>query len=325
MSPILLALLAFISIGALGVAFVPSVLGSGRADKRRKALQGNYQENRVGIVAERTREDRRKSVQEALKQQTDALKKRKKSVSLQARIYQAGLKIKRGAFIRNAVILGVVVFVVCFILGVPLLFSLIFGCAGAYVAPMWFLGFRRKRYQNKFLDELPNAVDAIVRGIKSGMPLNDSIRLVAREIKEPVRSEFNRVIEQQSIGKSMMEAVTVLYDRVPLPEVNFFVVVITVQQQAGGNLSEALGNLSGVLRNRKKMKSKIQAMSSEAKASAMIIGALPFIVAVLVSLASPGYLTPLFASTLGHLWLGIGALMMFIGGFIMNRMIQFDI
>ncbi|UJQ93160.1 type II secretion system F family protein [Mariluticola halotolerans] len=325
MSPILLALLAFISIGALGVAFVPSVLGSGRADKRRKALQGNYQENRVGIVAERTREDRRKSVQEALKQQTDALKKRKKSVSLQARIYQAGLKIKRGAFIRNAVILGIVVFVVCFILGVPLLFSLIFGCAGAYVAPMWFLGFRRKRYQNKFLDELPNAVDAIVRGIKSGMPLNDSIRLVAREIKEPVRSEFNRVIEQQSIGKSMMEAVTVLYDRVPLPEVNFFVVVITVQQQAGGNLSEALGNLSGVLRNRKKMKSKIQAMSSEAKASAMIIGALPFIVAVLVSLASPGYLTPLFASTLGHLWLGIGALMMFIGGFIMNRMIQFDI
>jgi len=324
MSPLLLALLAFISIGALGFAFVPALLGNGRADKRRKALQGNYQENRVTLGAERSKEDRRKSVQEALKQQTDALKKRKKNVALQARIYQAGMKTKRSVFIRNAVILGIIVFVVCFVVGVPPLFALVFGAAGAYVLPMWFLKFRRKRFQNKFLDELPNAVDAIVRGIKSGMPLNDSIRLVAREIKEPVRSEFGRIIEQQSVGKSMMEAVQVLYERVPLPEVNFFVVVITVQQQAGGNLSEALGNLGRVLRNRKKMKSKIQAMSSEAKASAMIIGALPFIVGTLVSLASPGYLGPLFSTTLGHVWLGVGALMMFTGGFIMNRMIQFD-
>jgi tight adherence protein B len=115
-----------------------------------------------------------------------------------------------------------------------------------------------------------------------------------------------------------------LFERMPLPEVNFFVVVITVQQQAGGNLSEALGNLSRVLRNRKKMKQKIKAMSSEAKASAGIIGSLPFIVAILVTLTTPSYMVPLFSTTIGLIWLGIAALLMGIGGFMMNRMIQFD-
>ncbi len=323
MSPLILAILAFISIGAIGFAFAPGLLGSGRAQKRRKALQADYQVTRASANDDRTRETRRKAVQEALNAQNETLKKQKKKVTLQTKIFQAGLKIKPSAFIRNSVLLGLGIWAVLFVVGVPIIFSPIFALAGAYVLPMWFLGFRRKRFQSKFLDELPNAVETIVRGVKAGMPLNDSIRVVAKEIKEPVRSEFVRVLEQQSIGKSMMEAVTVLYDRVPLPEVNFFIVVITVQQQAGGNLSEALGNLSHVLRNRMKMKAKIKAMSSEAKASAMIIGALPIVVAGLVSVASPAYLEPLFSTTLGHIWLGVGALMMFLGGFIMNRMIQF--
>jgi len=325
MSSLVLAFLAFVSIGALGIAFVPSILGSGEAEKRRKALQGDVQANRANSIAERTRDDRRKTVQDALKTQAEALEKRKKRIPLQAQLFQAGLKIKKPAFIRNSAIFGAAVFAILFFLEMPLWFAVVVSLSLAYVGPMWFLGFRRKRYQNKFLDELPNAVEAIVRGIKSGMPLNDSIRIVSKEVKEPVRSEFARVIDQQAIGKSMMEAVMVLYDRVPLPEVNFFVVVISVQQQSGGNLAEALGNLANVLRNRKKMKAKVKAMSSEAKASAMIIGALPFIVAGLVSLVSPGYLAPLFESTLGHIWLGVGAFLMFLGGFIMNRMIQFDI
>jgi tight adherence protein B len=122
----------------------------------------------------------------------------------------------------------------------------------------------------------------------------------------------------------MTEALQVLFDRLPLPEVNFFVVVITVQQQAGGNLSEALGNLARVLRNRKKMKQKVKAMSSEAKASAGIIGSLPFIVAILVTLTTPNYLVPLFTTPIGMIWLGIAAFMLSIGVFVMNRMIQFD-
>jgi tight adherence protein B len=324
MSPLIYALLALIAVGAAGFALVPAMMGSSRADKRIKALQGDIQANRRENNAVRDRETRRKNVQAALKTQTDQLAQTRKRVSLQALIFQAGMKIRARDFIRNQVIVGIVVFAIVFVLQVPYYYAAIFGIAGGYVLPRWYLGRKRKQYQNKFLDELPNAVEAIVRGVKSGLPLNDSIRLVSKEAKEPVKSEFGRVLDQQAIGKSMGEAVLILYDRVPLPEVNFFIVVITVQQQAGGNLSEALGNLSRVLRNRKAMKLKIKAMSSEAKASAGIIGSLPFVVATLVTLVSPAYLVPLYTTQTGQMWLGIAALMLSAGIFVMRKMVSFD-
>jgi tight adherence protein B len=323
MSPLILALLAVLAVGAAGFALVPSMLGSSRAQKRIRALQGDIQANRRESNAAREREVRRRSVQEALKSQTDSLRVRKR-VPLQALIFQAGLKTKARSFIRNQVILGVACAVAVFVVQVPIYYAVIFGAAAGYVLPRWWLARKRKQYQNKFLDELPNAVEAIVRGVKSGLPLNDSIRLVAKEAKEPVKSEFGRVLDQQAVGKSMAEAVQILFDRVPLPEVNFFIVVITVQQQAGGNLSEALGNLSRVLRNRKAMKLKIKAMSSEAKASAGIIGSLPFVVAILVSLTSPTYLLPLVQTTTGQMWLGIAAVMLATGTFVMRKMVAFD-
>jgi tight adherence protein B len=325
-------LLAAVTVGALGIAFVPALTGTSRADKRMKALQGDIQANRRTADAARSRDVRRKQIQDTIKQQTDALGRAKKRVALQDQIYQAGMKIKAPAWIRNQIIVGVVVFACCYVIqlptvtlvGVPLpVFHLVFGAAAAYLLPRVYLNFRRGRYQAAYLNELPNAVEAIVRGVKSGLPLNDSMRLVAKEAKEPIKSEFQRVLDQQALGKSTSEAVQLLFERMPLPEVNFFVVVITVQQQAGGNLSEALGNLARVLRNRKKMKQKIKAMSSEAKASAGIIGSLPIIVAILVTLTTPSYLVPMFTTTIGQIWLGIAALLMFLGGFIMNRMIQF--
>jgi len=325
MSPLIIAILAVVCVGAAGFALVPSMLGSGRADKRIKALQGDIQANRREATASRTRDTRRKEIQQTLRAQTATLEKRKKRVPLQDQLYQAGMKIKRGVFIRNSIILGVVLFVVTLVLQVEILYCLVFGLAGGYLLPRVYLGRRKKKYRNAFLDELPNAVEAIVRGVKSGLPLNDSMRLVAREAKEPIKSDFQRVLDQQSLGKSMTEAITTLYDRVPVSEVNFFVVVITVQQQAGGNLSEALGNLAKVLRNRKKMKQKIKAMSSEAKASAGIIGSLPFIVAILVTLTTPSYMLPLFQTEIGLVMLGIAAILMSIGIFIMAKMVQFDI
>ena len=324
MSPLVFALLAMVAVGAAGFALVPSLMGGGRATKRIKALQGDIQANRREANADRTREARRREIQQTLRQQTAQLEKRKRRIPLQDLIYQAGLKTKRSAFIRNQILIGAGIAVVCFLLQVPILFAAVFGLASGYLLPRMFLGFRRKRFQNAYLDELPNAVEAIVRGVKSGLPLNDSMRVVAKEVKEPVRSEFQRVLDQQSVGKSMAEAVTVLFDRVPLPEVNFFIVVITVQQQAGGNLSEALGNLARVLRNRKKMKQKVKAMSSEAKASAGIVGSLPFIVSILVSMTTPGYMLPLIENPIGMFWLGVAVLLMATGIFVMNRMIQFD-
>jgi len=323
-NPIILVILAMVSIGTLVFALVPSMLGSSRAEKRRKALQGNIQANRREAFAERNRADRRKQVQAAIKGQTDALNERKKRVPLKAQLYQAGMKIKPAGFIRNSVILGVAVFLVTLVMQVPLIFAAVFGIASGYLLPKLYMGRRRNGFRNKFLDELPNAVEAIVRGVKSGLPLNDSMRVVARESKEPLKTEFQRVLDQQAVGKTMSEAIVTLYDRVPVPEVNFFIVVITVQQQAGGNLSEALTNLSRVLRNRKKMKAKVKAMSSEAKASAGIIGSLPFVVAILVSLTSPTYLGPFFTTTIGMFWLGVAGLMLSMGVFVMYRMVQFE-
>ena len=324
MSLLVYVILGMVGLGALAMAFVPSMLGSSRADKRMKALQGDIQANRRNAETVRTREDRRKQIQQTLRVQNEALGKAKRRVPLQDQIYQAGMKIKARNWITNLVIIGAVVTLLCFFLQVPIYLCPVFGVAVGYLGGRFWLGRRRKKHQNAYLDELPNAVEAIVRGVKSGLPLNDSMRLVAKEAKEPIKSEFARVIDQQSLGKATTEAIQMLFERMPLPEVNFFVVVISVQQQAGGNLSEALGNLSKVLRNRKKMKQKIKAMSSEAKASAGIIGSLPFIVAILVTLTTPSYMVPLFTTQIGLIWLGIAVILMSIGGFMMNRMIQFD-
>lgn len=324
MSPIVLMILGLVAIGALGLAFVPGVIGGGRADKRLKALTaGERASGRVKRDDPRKKKnDRRKSLQDILDEQSETTKK--KRVSLKKKLARAGMRISVAAFWRNAAIFGAMVFLIMLLLGVPLPFALVFGAAGTYVVPMWFIGNRTKKYQAKFLDEFPNAVESIVRGVKAGMPLNESMRLVASEAKEPVKTEFTRIVEQQSVGKNVAEAVPILFDRLPIAEVNFFVVVITVQQKAGGNLSEALSNLATVLRNRKKMKAKVKAVSSEAKASAGIIGALPFIVSILVSLVSPTYMVPLFTTPSGNIALGVAGFMMCFGVFVMHKMIQFD-
>jgi tight adherence protein B len=324
MEILLYAFLAIVGVAAAGFALVPALAGSNRADKRINALQGDVRANRQVAETVRNRDTRRKQIQDTLKAQNDQLSKTKRRVPLQDQLYQAGMKIQAKDWIRNQIIIGVVLAVVCWLLQVDWYFALIFGAAGGYLLPKFWMSRRRKRHQAAYLDELPNAVEAIVRGVKSGLPLNDSMRLVAKEAKEPIKSEFQKVLDQQTMGKSTSEAIQTLFDRMPLPEVNFFVVVITVQQQAGGNLSEALGNLARVLRNRKKMKQKIKAMSSEAKASAGIIGSLPFIVGILVTLTTPSYMVPMFTTTLGLIWLGIAAIMMSFGVWIMAKMVSFD-
>ncbi len=164
-----------------------------------------------------------------------------------------------------------------------------------------------------------------MRGIKSGLPVGDCLRIIASEAREPLKGEFRAIIEAQSLGLSVTDAVGRLTKRMPIQEANFFVIVIQIQQKAGGNLSEALGNLSRVLRERKKMKAKVAAMSMEAKASAAIIGSLPFIVAFMVQIASPGFITPLFTTQTGHMMLLGSAFWMMCGIIMMRSMINFEI
>ncbi|MEY9219686.1 Flp pilus assembly protein TadB [Bradyrhizobium ottawaense] len=194
----------------------------------------------------------------------------------------------------------------------------------AFGLPRWALGFLKKRREAKFLAALPDAVDVIVRGIKAGLPLFESIKVVAADAPEPLRSEFLAIIETQAIGMPLGEACSRLYDRMPLPEANFFGIVISIQQKSGGNLSEALGNLSKVLRDRKKMREKIQAMSMEAKASAGIIGSLPPIVMFLVYLTTPHYISVLWTHPTGQLMLVGCVVWMAVGIMVMKKMINFD-
>ena len=327
MSPLVLAILTMVALGAGAFAFAPTLLGGGRADKRVKALKGDQQRGKQASAADRLqkkKQERRKSLQQLLDDEKNKNKART-SANLQQRIFQSGVKMTKGAYIRNCVIVGAVTFVIMFFIDVPPIFALVFGSAAGYLIPRWHLKRRTNKFQAKFLEEFPNAIEAIVRGVRSGLPLNDSIRVVADDAKEPVKSEFSRILDQQAVGKSIGESVGVLFERLPIPEVNFFVVVITVQQQAGGNLSEALGNLANVLRERKKMKAKVKALASEANASAMIIGSLPFLVGGLVSLVSPAYMTPLFATDIGKLWLAVAAAMMSMGIFVMRKMVKFDV
>jgi tight adherence protein B len=190
--------------------------------------------------------------------------------------------------------------------------------------PNFILARLRARRIKKFIDVFPTALDIIVRGVRAGLPLGDTLRIIAGEAQEPVRSEFRKVVESQQLGISVPDACAKMARRVPATETNFFAIVIEIQSKAGGNLSEAIGNLSKTVRERKKMKGKIGAMAMEAKASAAIIGLVPFFVTGALYVVSPEYIGLLFSTNHGRLICAIGMGWMAIGTAMMKKMISFD-
>ncbi|MCY0149203.1 type II secretion system F family protein [Hoeflea sp. G2-23] len=323
--------LAALSAGALGYGVLYSrIEGERKAENRvRRVKSAETDRTKASAARDRLNEanKRRKSVQDSLKTLEEKNKEndRRKSPPLKEKIGQAGLRISMRQFYLLSALLGLLTGGFAFVAnGSPLVAAGVMVIFGAGV-PRWIIGFLRARRLKAFLSEFPNALDIMVRSIKSGLPLNDAIRMISGEGQEPVRTEFKRIVEAQQMGMNIPEACARLYTRIPLSEANFFAIVIAIQAQAGGNLSEALGNLSRVLRDRKKMKAKINALSMEAKASAVIIGALPFIVAGLVYMTSPQYIMILFTDTRGHMILGASAVWMSIGVLVMRNMINFDI
>ena len=299
----------------------PFLFGDGRADKRLTAVAGQ----RVKRSGDRINDaaSRRKQVSDSLKEVENRGKK--KRVPLEIRIQQAGLGWSRNGYIIGSAMIGILLGVVLYVLEDSLPIAAAAALVGGFGMPSWFLGFRKKRRLAKITEDFPNALDVVIRGVKAGLPLGDCLRIIATESPEPLRSEFRRVVEAQSMGQSVGEAVERLAERVPIVETNFFSVVIGIQQKAGGNLTEALGNLSRVIRERKKMKGKVKAVSSEAKASAGIIGALPFVVGTLVWFVSPDYISLLWTTSTGRMAMAGGAFWMSIGIFVMKKMINFDI
>jgi tight adherence protein B len=314
--------LVALAIGGVAWVFLYPILSGERKAERRRASVARSQPMAVRTTRT-TQKPRREQIEGTLKNLEQRQKKAKRP-PLSVRISQAGLQWSKRRFILISVACGLVGFVLPIPFGGGLLPALGFGFAAGFGLPLWLLSFLKKRREAKFLDSLPDAVDVIVRGIKAGLPLLDSLKLIAAESPEPVRSEFRGIIETQTIGIPLGEACLRLYERIPVPEANFFGIVVSIQQRAGGNLSEALGNLSRVLRDRKKMKGKIKAMSQEAKASASIIGSLPIVVMGLVWFTSPGYIELLWTDHHGRIMLGCCLVWMTIGIFVMKKMINFD-
>ena len=304
--------------GVLYALAYPYLAGDAKRTQRQNALKAppTKRGDRSVDVAKR-----RAQIIESLK---DIESRNRKKRTFQQRIAQAGLAISVQQFLLASVAFGAVLGGLIFFLNGDPVVSLVAAIVGGVGIPQWLLGFLFRRRMKKFIIEFPNAVDVIIRGVKAGLPLGDCIRIIASEASEPVRSEFRRIVEAQAIGLSVAESVEKLHESVPIPEANFFSIVINLQSKSGGNLSEALGNLSRVLRDRKKMTMKIRAMSSEAKTSAGIIGAMPFFVAFFVYLTTPDYISMLWTVTTGRIVLACCAVWMAIGIFVMRKLINFD-
>ena len=312
--------LVALAIGGVAWVFVyPILSGERKTEQRMASVARSEPVARQTRTAPKTRRDIEGTLKELEERQ-----KKKRRVPLAIRIEQAGLDWSKRRFMMTGVALGLAAFLLTTIAGLGLLAALGFAFAASCGIPFWLLSFLKKRRESKFLYNFPDAVDVIVRGIKAGLPLLDSLKLIANESTEPIRSEFRGIIETQTVGIPLGEACLKLYERMPVAEANFFGIVVSIQQRSGGNLSETLGNLSRVLRDRKKMKAKIQAMSMEAKASAAIIGALPLIVMTLVYLTSPHYIELLWTEPFGRVMLACSGTWMSIGVFVMKKMINFD-
>ncbi|MEO7564211.1 MAG: type II secretion system F family protein [Sphingomicrobium sp.] len=244
---------------------------------------------------------------------------------LRKRLEQTGKSISLGKYAMICV--GIVLTIALLLIsrGAPLFLALMVGMFFGIGGPHWFIGKMIKRRVNKFTANFPDAIDLMVRGLRSGLPIAETLGIVSGEIPGPVGIEFRAVSDKMKIGRTMEGALQDTADRLGTPEFQFFVITLAIQRETGGNLAETLSNLSDVLRKRAQMKLKIRAMSSESKASAYIVGSLPFVVFTLVFMINPGYMAGFFSDQRlmvtgmgGLVWMGLGA-------FIMARMVSFEI
>ena len=309
--------------GVVYVLVMPYLSGERKAEKRvANVAQGQTKAQRRGALPQPL-QMRKQQVQDTIKN-IEAKQKAKKRVPLRTRLIRAGLTMKPRTYYLLSLATGVVGGFTVLVTGSSPLVSLLVAFACGFGLPRWILSRMIKRRQAKFLVEFANAIDIIVRGIKSGLPLSDCMQIIARESPEPVRSEFIDLVEQQKVGVPLSRAFERMSERMPLQEVNFFAIVIAIQSQTGGNLAEALSNLSQVLRDRYRLQAKVRAFSAEAKTSALIIGALPPCVMLLVFLTSPDYISLLWKEKLGTMMLIASGIWMILGILVMRKMINFD-
>jgi tight adherence protein B len=320
---IAVAVLGFAVIAGIGLVFAgggASARMAKRAQSITAATQRVERANRARAAVVDSGQ-RRKQILKSLKDQERI--QRKASVTLAARLQQAGLSLTVAQFWIISGGIGAAVLTVTFILRANIIVCVLATFAAALGLPRWIIGFLAKRRTAKFTAAFADAIDIIVRGIRSGLPVGDCLRIIAKESPAPLSIEFNRLVENLAMGVAMEQGLEKMYERMPTSELRFFTIVLAIQSKTGGNLAEALANLSTVLRARKLMREKIKALSSEATASAFIIGSLPPAVMILITLTTPAYMKLMFTDPRGNLMLLGGAIWMCMGIYVMRRMINF--
>ena len=249
-----------------------------------------------------------------------------KREQLRKRLERAGIEGPLGRYLAVCVIVGLGAMAASLMLKfVPPVASPFIGIIAGVALPHMVVGMMATRRQAKFISYFPDAIDLMVRGLKSGLPIGESIKTAGAEVPDPVGLELRRVTDAVRMGTKLEDALWETSGRLDLQDFKFFTVSLAIQSETGGNLSETLANLSNVLRGRRQLKMKIKAMSSEAKASAYIIGSLPFVVGFFIYVVNESYVMKLFTDDRGNVMLGFGGMMFLVGGVIMYKMVKFEI
>ena len=274
--------------------------------------------------ADKAESRRQRRIREKVKQLEDSGEKKSRADAIRELILQAGLDVSITSYFVISAVVGVLSALGALAGGLPLYQTGLALLIGGLLLPKYVLKKMAGGRQKKFTKHFADAIDLIVRGIRSGLPINECFSVVAREFDPPLGEEFRLLVEGQNLGLTIEDLMAKGIVRLPTAEYKFFAIVIQIQRQTGGNLAETLANLSSVLRERKKMRDKAQAMASEAKASAGIIGSLPFVVGTLLSIVNPSYIATLFTTDTGNMLIAGGLFWMFLGTMAMRSMINFD-
>ncbi|MDQ2878399.1 MAG: type II secretion system F family protein [Pseudomonadota bacterium] len=305
------------------VAFAFAGPSAERAGSRRlSSLRARHSDSAVAAVEERMR---RITASRGNKMDAAAMRFLPRPAVLKARLAMTGKSWTVGQYGILTVAITLVVAVLLTMKGLPFLLSLLLGLVMGGGIPHKLVSYFIKRRITKFTAKFPDAIELLVRGLRSGLPISETIGVVAQEVPGPVGVEFRMIVDKMKIGRTMDAALQETADRLGTPEFQFFCITIAIQRETGGNLAETLANLATVLRTRGQMKLKIKAMSSESKASAYIVGSLPFIVFVMIWMINDTYMQGFFHDQRLMVAGGGGLLWMGIGGFIMAKMVNFEI
>lgn len=316
---------ALLTIFLLGLGLSSDDLAGGRAAKRRLA---RVTPGAVRAAPASSTSRLRRSQQDSSSPLVDRLIKSLLPApdKLRARLQRTGRDIAISQYLLASLLVGFIFTALAhFAFSLPPWVAVAQGVSSGVILPHVVVGFLAKQRLNKFIELFPDAIDLIVRGLRSGLPVTESITTVGHEMRDPIGIEFRRIADAVRVGAKLEEAMWAVARRIDVPEYKYLIITLSIQRETGGNLAETLANLSELLRKRRQMKLKVKAMSSEAKVSAWIIGSLPFIMFGLLFMMNAGYILTLIYDPRGQVLLGVALGFILVGTGVMWKMVKFEI